>query len=201
WGIDLWWRFLGDRELRAEHAWLEEHANRSTASHPENTNPTALMVLADAWNDDTFRLTGIYSDVDPEYDIVYSSIHPYYEKLFWGNGGTFVPWERWMYRPLALPNFEIWGADVAWHINERDTAEFTYYDLSRNTNRWAAAPFEHYVQSELYKLTLSRQMGPDLTTSLTWALQEADSGCLTCPGGRGTCDDVELLMLRAVLSF
>lgn len=203
WGVDLWWRFLGDRELRAEWARLEEHANRSTASHPENTDPTALMVLADIWNDDTIRVTGVYTDVDPEYDVVYSSIHPYYEKLFPGTGTSFVPWERWMYRTLALPNFEIWGADAAWQISGRDTVEFTYYDLARKTNRWAAAPFRHYSYNQLYKLTLSRQMGSNLTTSLTWARQEPAPQCWMCPAQSITvgCDELELLMVRAELQF
>lgn len=203
WGIDVWWRFLGDRELRAEWARLEEHANRSTASHPENTNPTAFMGLADLWNDDTIRLTGIYTDVEPEYDIIYSSVHPYYEKLFDGTGSSFVPWERWMYRTLALPNFEIWGADAVWQISERDTAEFTYYDLTRKTDRWAAAPFRQYSYNELYKLTVTREMGPNLTTSLTWARQEPAPGCWICPAQdtAATCEPLEMLMLRAVLEF
>lgn len=204
WGVDLWWRFLGDRELRAEYAWLEEHANRSTASHPENTDPTALMVTGDVWNDDDLRLTGIYTDVDPEYDVVYSSVHPYYEKLFEGTGGALIPWERWMYRTLALPNFEIWGADAAWRINDRDTAEFTYYDLSRKSDRWAAAPFRQYSYDQLYKLTLTRQMGPNLTTSLTWARQDPAPQCWMCPAQQEitvTCEELELLMLRVVLSF
>ncbi len=194
WGIDLWWRFWGERELYAEYARLEEHANRSTASHPENPDPEAWMVLADLWNDDTWRLTGIYTNVEPEYDIIYSSIHPYYEKLFLGTGGSFVPWERWMYRTLALPNFEIWGAKGHWNLSAYNAVDFLYYNLSPQTDRWAPAPFEHYCYDRLYMISFSREISPDVTTSLTWARQESASSRPHCPAA-------ELLQLRTEVSF
>ncbi len=194
WGVDLWWRYWGDRELRAEYARLEEHANRLTSSHPENPDPEAIMALLDVWNDDSLRLTGIYTDVDPEYDIVYSSIHPYYEKLLNAPGVPIIPWERWMYRTLALPNYEIWGASGSVDVfGPKSSVDFLYYNLTPKTDRWAPAPIDFDCYDQLYMVSYRHQMTEDVMTSLTWARQQ--DGCSGCP------DQVDLLQLRSEVSF
>jgi hypothetical protein len=194
WGIDIWWRFLGDRELSVEYARLEEHVNRTTASHPENPDPEAIKALVDVWNDDDLRLTGIYTTVDPEYDIIYSSIHPYFERLA-KPGVPVVPWERWMYRTLALPNADIWGVSGNWDASwsASDSIDFLYYDLDAKSDRWAPAPWDRICYDQLMKVSYERQITDDLKTSLTYARQEGE-GC-SCP------DVVELLQLRGELSF
>ncbi len=194
WGVDLWWKFLGERELRAEYARLTEHANRPTSSHPENSSPEALIVTADLWNDDDVRVTGIWSDVDAEYDIIYSSVHPYYNALLDKPGGGALPYERWFYRTLALPNIEALGINVEWHVFGPDSSlEYLHYQLSANSDRWAATPLDNKFLDRLYMVRYSHDITENLMSSLTWAHQRRSSPVFVY------CSS--MLQLRVMLTF
>ena len=194
WGVDLWWRFLGERELRAEYARLTEHANRPTSSHPENPSPEALIVTADLWNDDDVRVTGIWSNVDPEYDIIYSSVHPYYNALLDKPGSGALPYERWFYRILALPNIEALGINAEWHLFGPDSSlEFLHYQLSANSDRWAPTPLDNKFLDRLYMVRYSHDITENLMSSLTWAHQRRSSPAFIY------CSS--MLQLRVMLTF
>lgn len=196
WGVDLWWRYLGNRDLYVEYARLEEHANRTVGSHPENTRPEAWMVLLDLWDDDRFALTGIGTSVDPEYDVVYSSIHPFYQFYDARSDVCAIPWERWMDHVFAMPNLDVLGVMGSVKFDNRETSlDFLYYHLDQKTNRWAPAPMARLQQDALYMLRLSHRHSDELVTSLTWGHQQAIE-----PDPCTRAADC-LIMLRTVLSF
>jgi len=196
WGASLWWRFLGNRDLQIEYARMEEHANRTTGSHPANSSPEAWMVLVDLWDDDNLKLTGIGTSVDPEYDVVYSSIHPFYQCYDPRPDTCTIPWERWMDHAFAMPNLDVFGVMGSIPFdNEESSIDFLYYNLDAKTDRWAPTPLNRLEQDALYMVRFTHRSSEELTNSLTWAGQHAVNAN---PCTRATdC----LLMLRTVLSF
>ncbi|MGC9319566.1 MAG: S-layer homology domain-containing protein [Armatimonadota bacterium] len=193
WGIDLWWNYAGDRNLFAEYARLTEHANRPTSSHPEDENPEAFLVVADLPSIDRFSFRGIWSEVDPEYDVVYSSIHPYYERLLRVPDAAIIPYERWIYQPLAIPNVKALALGADCKIGDRTSAELLHYWLSAKTDRWAASPLDDITYDKLFLLSVRRELTEELETSLTWAHE--------VPAGGMPLDNSDLLQLRTVVSF
>lgn len=196
WGVNFWWRFLGDRDLHVEYARLEEHANRTTASHPDCDTPEAWMVLLDLWNDDKIKFTGIGTSVDPEYDVVYSSIHPFYQRYNMDCDACSIPWERWMHHIFAMPNVDALGfMGTVQFDNRRSSLDFLYYDLEAKTDRWVPAPMTRLDHDELYMLRFTHRYSEELTNSLTWARQGAIR-----PNECTRAADC-LIMFRTVLSF
>lgn len=196
WGVNFWWRFLGDRDLHLEYARMEEHANRTTASHPACDTPEAWMALVDLWDDDRFQLTGIATSVDPEYDVVYSAIHPFYQRYNMDPDACGIPWERWMHHILVLPNVDALGfMGTVRFDNRRTSLDFLYYHLEQKTDRWAPAPMTELEHDGLYMVRLTHRYSEELTQSLTWAHQQAIH-----PNPCTRAADC-LLMLRTVLSF
>lgn len=196
WGVNFWWRFLGDRNLHVEYARMEEHANRTTASHPDCDTPEAWLVLLDVWNDDKIRLTGIGATIDPEYDVVYSSIHPFYQCYDLNPHARHLPWERWMDHIFVMPNVNTLGVMGTLQLDKwRSSLDFLYYDLEAKTDRWAPAPLTGLNQEALYMVRLTHHYSDNLTNSLTWARQDAIH-----PNEWTRAADC-LLMLRTVLSF
>ncbi len=193
WGVDFWWNYAGDSDIYVEYARLEEHANRPTSSHPENEIPQAFLVVADLWTDDDLSLYGIWSDVDTNYDIVYSLVHPYYEKLLGVPDAAILPYERWIYQPLAMPNVETLGGGVDYQINDRLSGHLLYYSLSAKTDRWAPSPLNDLLYDDLLLLSLEREMTPDMTVGVTWAHETPAPGC--------TVDHTDLLQFRTTVAF
>lgn len=76
---DVWVNLGGDRNLYAEYATVWHHVNRER--YPLNQPPRAWAVSVDLLKTPDFALTGYHSHVDAEYDIIYSSIHPYFELI------------------------------------------------------------------------------------------------------------------------
>jgi hypothetical protein len=196
WGANLWWRFMGNRDLEIEYARMEEHANRTTSSHPANSSPEAWMVLLDLWDDDNLKLTGIGTSVDPEYDVVYSSIHPFYQCYDARPDVCAIPWERWIDHIFAMPNVDVLGLMGSIPFdNEESSIDFLYYSLDAKTDRWAPSPLTRLDQDALYMVRFTHRYSEELTNSVTWAQQHANE---PNPCTRATDS---LLMLRTVLSF
>ncbi len=192
-GVNFRWRYASERDIRVEYARLYEHANRKTDTFPDNDSPEALMVLADLWADDAWQVSGIYSNIDAEYDIVYSSIHPYYEDLLAIPDSVMLPYERWLYRPLALPNIETLGADVRWTPSARSTLRLLYYNLSAKSDRWAASPLHRLYYDELFAVGYERQISEEVTSGFIWAHQSPSGVVPTCHSN--------LFQLRTTLHF
>ena len=129
------------RNIVAEYARIEQHANRRTmpanlAPGTTAENPSALVVMADLWNTDTFSLSGYYSTADAEYDIYYSSINPYYEILDnRGPASYYIPWERWLRRAPVLSNVQVMGGTLAFNLSSANI-EACYYSLDSNSGQY-----------------------------------------------------------------
>ena len=107
----------GDRHLYAEYARMTHHVNRWRYS--SHTPPTAYALSVDLLKTPDLAITGYYSHVDPEYDIIYSSIHPYFELVEgYPPNPNHIPWERWLRNPIAITNFKAVGGTLATHIGE-----------------------------------------------------------------------------------
>ncbi|MEA3403777.1 MAG: S-layer homology domain-containing protein [Armatimonadota bacterium] len=137
--VDLWANIWG-RDIYVEAAQIDEHANRHTTpgarGRSSTENPSAIMAMVDVWKTGSFSLTGFYSDADAEYDIYYSSVNPYYEVLQTsGPSGAYIPWERWLRRPLVMPNLQVLGGQLMFELGNVPF-QVAYYDLENNSDYW-----------------------------------------------------------------
>ena len=194
WGIDGWWNYHNDLDLWVEYAYLEGHANRRVFDREGNTNPEALMVIAELLDTPDFDLTAILSDVEAEYDIVYSSLHPYYELLCDGADGRQFAYERWLRRPLAMPNLEVVGGYGTWYAADAKwPLDVFYYSVSSNSNWWNASPIDGLYYDRLYGARVRHEVKDGLECSLTWAHQQ--------PVDPSTDNTTNLLQFRTTMAF
>ena len=134
--VDLWANLWG-RDIYVEGAMIDNHANRPTMPGSRGVEsaeaPSALMGMVDIWNSNNFQLTGFFSRADAEYDIYYSSINPYYEVLdSRAPVGSYIPWERWMRRPLVAPNLQVMGGQLMIKLGSIPF-QVCYYDVDTNS--------------------------------------------------------------------
>jgi hypothetical protein len=186
--VDLWANLWG-RDLYVEAARIEEHANRPTMPGERGVstaeNPAAIMATLDLWKTDDFRLTGFFSDADAEYDIYYSAINPYYEILDnSGPAGAYIPWERWLRRPLVMPNLEVIGGQLMVRLG---TVPFqiAYYSLENNSDYWnphdpnRGDDNPYYLNGlfydELYSVDVTKSINDTVDLVVTYAHQSAAS--------------------------
>ncbi|MFO8081227.1 MAG: S-layer homology domain-containing protein [Armatimonadota bacterium] len=173
WGIDGWWNYYKDLDLWFEYAHLEGHANRHVFTRGGNTNPEALMVILELIDSPDIDLTALLSDVQAEYDITYSSLYPYYEILCGPTGKRIFPYERWLRRPLAMPNLEVIGAQGTWYAGDgKWPVDAFYYSVSSNSDWWEASPVDGLFYDRLYGARVRHEIKDGVETSLTWAHQE-----------------------------
>lgn len=192
-GVNFWWNFTGDQNLYIEYASQQEHANRPLFKRDGVSDPYAYMVIADLVSTSSFDLTGILANIEAEYDIVYSSLHPYYEILC-GPSSRAFPYERWLRRPLAIPNIRMIGGEGTFHLGRGEwPLDFFYYQLSKTSDWWEASPVDGLYYDQLYGLRLRHEIANGIETSLTWAHQE--------PVDSTTDDPTDLLQFRTTLSF
>jgi hypothetical protein len=194
WGTDVWWNFYHDLDLWVEYAHLTGHANRHVFDRGGNSNPEALMAIVELFATPDFDLTAVLSDVEAEYDIVYSSLHPYYELLcHTGEKRTFA-YERWLRRPLAMPNLEVVGAYGTWYCSDGEwPVDAFYYSVSSNSNWWQASPVDGLYYDELYGARLRHEIKDGLECSLTWAHQR--------PADSSTDEASNLFQFRTTIAF
>ena len=127
WSADLAAQIWG-RDVRVEYA----KQRKNFAGADPGDDDAAIMASADIWRGTNWRLTGFYSDVDPEYDVVYSIMHPYYETLDRFQPAGSVPWEKWLRNPLVLNNRRVLGGHLDFMVG---SMPFTvaYFDIDANT--------------------------------------------------------------------
>ncbi len=194
WSIDGWWNFHRDLDAWFEYAHLEGHANRHLYTREGNSNPEALMAIVEVLATPDFDLTAVLSDVEAEYDIVYSSLHPYYEILCHDGASRRFPYERWMRRPLAMPNLEVFGGYGTWYCADGEWPfDFFYYSVSDNSDWWRASPVEGIYYNRLYGARVRHEVKDGLECSLTWAHQ--------APENSTTDEPTNLLQFRTTIAF
>ncbi|MGD9497269.1 MAG: S-layer homology domain-containing protein [Armatimonadota bacterium] len=194
WGVDLWWNYWGNNDLYVEYAQQWGHANRHIYRRENAPYPDALMVILEILSTKQLDLTGILTDVNAEYDIVYSSLHPYFEVLCDRPGQCTFPYERWLRRPLTMTNLEVIGGQGTWRFgNGAYPLDFFYYDVSANSDWWANSPLDRLAYDRLYGLRLRHELDDRVECSLTWGHQE--------PVDAATDPTSDLLQFRATLPF
>lgn len=196
WGIDVWWNYAGNRNLWFEYAKQEGHANRHIfRGSVGNANPEAYMAVVELFKGGTFSLSGVWTNIEAEYDIIYSSLHPYFELLCpSARTSRAFPYERWINRPLAVTNLTTYGLKGTWHIDrDRWPLDFFYYKVDNTTDWWVDSPLDGLYYDTLYGLTLRRQLAGPVECSVTWARQR--------PVDPTTDNPSTLLQLRTRVSF
>jgi hypothetical protein len=192
WGVDGWWNYYRSLNLWFEYAQLNAHANRHM--YEQTSDPEAYMVILELLDTPDFKLTGMISDVQAEYDIVYSSLNPYYEALCDREGSRLIPYERWLRNPLAIPNLEVLGGEATWHACDgRLPLDLFYYSLSSNSDWWEASPLDGLFYDALYGARLRATVQDRVECSLTWAHQ--------APVDESIDDASDLLQFQTTLSF
>jgi len=169
--VDLWVNLGGDRHLYAEYARQTHHVNRWRYSGHEPPNAWGLQ--ADLIKNRNLALQAYYCQVGPEYDVVYSSIHPYFEMI---EGTTpnanHLPWERWLRNPIAITNFRAYGGTLSTHIGEFPV-EFAYYELSKLSNWWWESQFANVDYDRLFAVSFHKALAHGANMSLTYAQEQA----------------------------
>jgi hypothetical protein len=172
-GTDLWVNLGHDRNLYAEYSREWHHVNRfAFAGHAP---VTAVAVSADLIKTPTVALTGFYSHVDAEYDIIYSSLHPYYEQIENTTAdANHIPWERWLRNPITMTNIQAYGATVSTHVGEFPF-EFCYYKLSAISDWWWESQLQGLDFDRLWAATFHKALAHGAGMSLTYG-EELPSG-------------------------
>ncbi len=179
WSADLVVNLGDDRYLRAEYAWMDHHVNRE--NYQFSSDPDALGISVDLIKTPDFNLSGFYSQVSAEYDIIYSSIHPYYELIEgYPPNANHIPWERWLRNPIFLTNFEVLGGSASGHLGEFPWS-FCYYELSKRSDWWWESPFANIDFDALWALTVSKRVANGLSLNLTYAEERASGANLLYP--------------------
>ncbi|MBD3293557.1 MAG: hypothetical protein GF393_11580 [Armatimonadia bacterium] len=194
WGIDGWWNYYKDLDVWFEYAYLTGHGNRWVYRRDGNTNPEALMIIAELFATPDFDLTAVLTDVEAEYDIIYSSLHPYYELLCDPTDKRIFPYERWLRRPLAMPNLEVIGAYGTWYCGDGEwPVDMFWYSVTSNSDWWEASPIDDLYYDKLYGARVRHEVKDGLECSLTWAHQQ--------PRDASTDDASNLLQFRTTIAF
>lgn len=170
-GADIWINIGDDRHLYFEYAQQRHHVNRERFGF--HGPPDAYAVSLDIVKTPDISVTGFYSNVAPEYDVVYSSLHPYFELIEgYPLNPNHIPWERWMRNPITITNFQVWGGTVASHIGEFPF-EFCYYELNRISRWWWESQFAAVDYDKLWALSFHKAMAHGADVSLTYAEERA----------------------------
>ncbi|MEN6400452.1 MAG: S-layer homology domain-containing protein [Armatimonadia bacterium] len=170
-GADVWINLGGDRHLYGEWARQSHHVNRVRFGlhHP----PTAYGLSLDVVKTPDVALTAYFSHVDAEYDVIYSSLHPYFEQYEGTSGNpNHIPWERWLRNNIALTNFEVFGGYVQTHLGEFPI-DLAYLKLDKLSGWWWESQFAAEDYDALWAITLRKSLAHGADMSFTYAQEEA----------------------------
>jgi hypothetical protein len=169
WSADLAAQIWG-RDVRVEVAQL---LNDVWGFEPSNED-MAIMASADIWRGNNWRLTGFFSDVEENYESIYSILHPYYEivdrTIVFGDDfsipGGAVPWEKWLRNPLAEAGYRIIGGHLDFMLAN---VPFTVAFFDRDAQ--GTAPVELFDQ--LWAVGASKQIADGITANVTYAREDS----------------------------
>lgn len=184
---DLKLRLGGNRWIHAEYARQNRHANRP-AYQFKNSADTAWMLTADLLNNDDWHITGFYSRVQPEYDVVYSSIHPYFEVNQEQRPGNMFPWDRWLRNPFAVTNFKCSGLYVDTYLGDTPIS-LVYLRPHAISEWWLLSQSAADDYRSLWAISATRPLADGLDMRLTYARQ--------CPSSNATPGTRRQEILRA----
>jgi len=199
---NLWLRILS-RDIAFEYAQLLRWADGAVPASA--SRPTAMMGTLDIIDNPGFKIAGMWSRVDTDYDVTYSSIHPYWESLNAfepAEQAYAIPWERWMRNANVYPGVEVAGADVDFRIGSLPF-HIRYLNISNTVDNAAGPGAGHTLYStdsnvykNLLQISASKRVVEGLNVALTWAREFCDPSL--APAGTG---DLELIAASAVVEF
>jgi len=193
WSADLWINLGDDRNLHAEYAQMQNHVNREL--FPGIAVPYAFGLSVDLLHTPHLALQGFYCRVSSEYDVVYSSIHPYYELIEgYPPNANHIPWERWLRNPIFLTNIVTSGGSASGRLGEFSW-QFCRYRLTRYSDWWWGPPVAKLDYDLLWALSLSKAMAPGVGMGLTYAEEWPSGANLLFPKTR------KLLEAACTVSF
>ena len=208
-GADLWLEFWGGRELYVEYAKLATDAG-GLEDFGMLGDPTGLMAMVDVWRGGNWALRGYYSDLDACFDPFYSTANPYWEPYgddYMNVGGVtkpWIPWERWLRNPLAMPNLEVMGGQLDFQVASMPFA-VAYYDIGNSSTDWSQTQWsssysnDYPLYDTLWSVQTSKTVANGVNVTLTYATQELSPKANTAY--RGILDDIQLLVAGVVVSF
>ncbi len=200
-GVDLSYRYSGDKYLVAEYGWIFHHANRYV--YPRKHRPDALAIALDLHKSDDFWLQGWYSIVDSEYDVQYSSLHPYVKIEQRNRPQNLLYWDRWLERRPVLTNLEFIGANAWTHLGEFPL-HFSYYHVDEESPTWwYDCQVVGIVFDDLWAVRTYRSLGENATVQLTYARAlRSDEPNLDWEGEPlGEVGDQQFLQLKFMAGF
>lgn len=169
--VDVWVNIGGDRHFYAEYSRMHRHVNRDRFIFHQV--PDAYAVSLDFVKTPDIAVTGFFSHVDPEYDIVYSSLHPYFELVEgYPLDPNHIPWERWMRNPITTTNFKVMGGTVASHVGDVPF-EVVYYQIHKMSEWWWESQFAAVDYDRLWAVTFHKAMAHGANMSFTYAEERA----------------------------
>ena len=170
-GVDVWVNLGGDRNLYFEYAHQRHHVNRWR--YKGHAPPDALALSVDLIKTRDFALTGFYSAVDPEYDVVYSSLHPYFELIEgYPLSPNHIPWERWLRNPITLTNFKVIGGTLASHIGEFPI-QLCLYKIDKISEWWWESQYAAVDYDLLWAVNIQKALSKGAALSFTYAEERA----------------------------
>ena len=199
WSADLSAQIWG-RDVRAEYADMRK--GMFGGEGPDNGK--AFMGSADIWRGTDWRLTGFYSSVDADYDMVYSILHPYFE--FRGAderaivatanayGVSALAFEQWLRNPLAIANHRVIGGHLDFRLG---SMPFTvaYFDVNAKVNP--------VFYDKLWAIGTSKQLADGITANLVYAQQNVSSEIEDAADAIGVSrpEDQKLLQASVTVGF
>ena len=167
-GVDLAWRYSGDKYLLAEYGKLYYHVNRYR--YARKHVPSARMIVLDITKSDDLWLQAFHSRVDSEYDIQYSSIHPYLKIEQRSRPGNLIYWDRWLRNPPAMTNLRFYGGNLWTHIG-CIPVQLTYYKVTKDSDWWPDAQISSLAYDRLWAIRTTHHLADGVDMVLTYAQQ------------------------------
>ena len=171
-GFDFAWRYSGDKYLLVEAAREYHHANRRR--YTRKAIPDAYSMVLDITKSDDFWLQGYYCLVDSEYDIQYSSIHPYLKIEQRNRPGNLIYWDRWLRNPPAMTNLEFLGGNIWTRIGDIPV-QLTYYKVDKESDWWLDAQVSSLAYDQLWAIRTTHHVADGVDVVLTYAHQDRSS--------------------------
>ena len=173
WSVDGWWKYWGNRNLYAEWARQQKETDGEDFG-PGAPHPTAFLALADLWKAPKWSLRGMYARAYDNYNVYYSSLHPYWEENLVNFNNVmegYVPFELFTRKVPIFPNTMTYGGTFAFEIGNWPF-EASYYKL-KATDGDDTARFE-LAYDQLMSVRVSREVANGVNVNLLWGLEEAN---------------------------
>jgi hypothetical protein len=177
WSVDAWWKYWGDRNLYVEYAQQRKYVDgSSTPDEGPGQNPGAILAMADLWKAPTWSLRGMYARAYSDYNIYFSSLHPYWEENVRNFDSLivgYIPFELFTRKVPVFANTMTYGGTLAFDLGNTPF-EFSYYKL-KATQGYEDMARAEYPYDELMSLRVSREVADGVNVYVLGALEKANT--------------------------